>query len=108
MRLELIGKKKKLDKWVPHRLAENQQNRRLEVASSLLLRHRNEPFLKRLITCDENGYFSIIREEVVNGRTLMSCLGIAQSQIFSQKRSWSVSGGGVYGIMWQIVKAPYA
>ena len=53
MHLKLIGKKKKLDKWVPHRLTENQQNRRLEVASSLLLRHRNEPFLKRIITCDE-------------------------------------------------------
>jgi histone-lysine N-methyltransferase SETMAR len=38
-------------------LTENQQNRRLEVASSLLLRHRNEPFLKRIITCDEKWIF---------------------------------------------------
>jgi histone-lysine N-methyltransferase SETMAR len=51
--LDQIGKKKKLDKWVPHRLTENQQSRRLEIASSLLLRHKYEPFLKRLITCDE-------------------------------------------------------
>jgi histone-lysine N-methyltransferase SETMAR len=57
MHLKLIGKKKKLDKWVPHRLTENQQNRRLEVASSLLLRHLNEPFLKRIITGDEKWIF---------------------------------------------------
>jgi histone-lysine N-methyltransferase SETMAR len=57
MHLKLIEKKKKLDKWVHHRLTENQQNRRLEVASSLLLPHRNQPFLKRIITCDEKWIF---------------------------------------------------
>jgi histone-lysine N-methyltransferase SETMAR len=51
--LTAIGQKKKLDKWVPHDLTENQKNRRLEVASSLLLRQKNEPFLDRIITCYE-------------------------------------------------------
>lgn len=48
-----IGKSKKLDKWVPHELTENQKLRRLEVSSALLLRNKNEPFLDRIVTCDE-------------------------------------------------------
>lgn len=51
--LKQIGKTKKLDKWVPYELTDNQKNRRLEVASSLALRNKNEPFLERIITCDE-------------------------------------------------------
>ncbi|XP_045390617.1 histone-lysine N-methyltransferase SETMAR-like [Lemur catta] len=51
--LKHIGKVKKLDKWVPHELTENQRNRRFEVSSSLLVRNNNEPFLDRIVTCDE-------------------------------------------------------
>ena len=51
--LRAIGKIKKLDKWVPHQLSEKQQIRRFEVASSLLLRNKKEPFLDRILTCDE-------------------------------------------------------
>jgi histone-lysine N-methyltransferase SETMAR len=51
--LKIIGKVKKLDKWVPHELNESQKIRRFEVCSSLLLRNKNDPFLKRIITCDE-------------------------------------------------------
>ncbi|XP_015436815.1 PREDICTED: histone-lysine N-methyltransferase SETMAR-like [Dufourea novaeangliae] len=48
-----IGKCKKLDKWVPHELNESQRFRRFEICSALLLRNTNDPFLDRIITCDE-------------------------------------------------------
>jgi len=51
--LSTIGKVKKLDKWVPHELNENQMKNRFEICSSLLLRNQREPFLNRIITCDE-------------------------------------------------------
>ena len=51
--LAAIGNVKKLEKWVPHDLTEKQQHRRFEIASSLLLRNKTEPFLDRIITCDE-------------------------------------------------------
>ena len=51
--LTQIGKVKKLDKWVPHDLKEKHIKRRYEIASSLLLRNSREPFLKRIVTCDE-------------------------------------------------------
>ncbi|KAF2344777.1 hypothetical protein FHG87_024467 [Trinorchestia longiramus] len=51
--LKIIGKVKKLDKWVPHELNENQKLRRFEVCSILSLRNTNDPFLDRIVTCDE-------------------------------------------------------
>ncbi|KAF2344981.1 Transposase type 1 [Trinorchestia longiramus] len=51
--LKIIGKVKKLDTWVPHELNENQELRRFEVCSMLSLRNTNDPFLDRIVTCDE-------------------------------------------------------
>ena len=51
--LREIGKTKKLDKWVPHKLKDNQKKRRYEVSSSLLLRTKNHPFLDQVMTCNE-------------------------------------------------------
>lgn len=51
--LAQLGKVKKLDRWVPHELNEKQAKKRYHICSSLLLRQKNEPFLDRLITCDE-------------------------------------------------------
>ncbi|XP_066246332.1 histone-lysine N-methyltransferase SETMAR-like [Euwallacea similis] len=48
-----IGKVKKLDKWVPHELSDIQKERRLEACVSLLCRYNNDPFLNRIVTCDE-------------------------------------------------------
>lgn len=51
--LKEIGKVKKLDKWIPHQLNQNQKNRRYEICSSLLRRNESDPFLDRIVTCDE-------------------------------------------------------
>ena len=48
-----IGKTKKMDKWVPHELTESNRTRRYEISSALLLRNTNDPFLDRIVTCDE-------------------------------------------------------
>lgn len=51
--LNSIGKKKKLDKWVPHELNDRQKLHRYEICNSLLIRNQNDPFLNRIVTCDE-------------------------------------------------------
>ena len=51
--LKEIGKTKKLERWVPHELSEEQRNRRYEISSALLLRNETDPFLDRIVTCDE-------------------------------------------------------
>ncbi|KAK6764333.1 hypothetical protein RB195_024598 [Necator americanus] len=51
--LKQIGMSKKLDKCVPHELTESQKNRRFEKSSAQLLRNENDPFLERIVTCDE-------------------------------------------------------
>ncbi|KAF2354724.1 Winged helix-turn-helix DNA-binding domain [Trinorchestia longiramus] len=51
--LKIIGKVKKLDKWVPHELNKNQKLRHFEVWSMLSLCNTNDLFLDRIVTCDE-------------------------------------------------------
>lgn len=51
--LDTMGKVKKMDTWVPHELKEKHKIRRAEICSSLLLRNKNDPFLSRIVTCDE-------------------------------------------------------
>lgn len=51
--LKQIGKVKKLDRWVPHELSDQQKRNRLEACLFLLSRHKCEPFLQRIVTCDE-------------------------------------------------------
>ncbi|GAV06888.1 hypothetical protein RvY_16799 [Ramazzottius varieornatus] len=53
LHLRQIGKVKKLEKWVPHELSALQKRHRVDVCLSLLNRSRNEPFLHRIVTCDE-------------------------------------------------------
>lgn len=51
--LTAIGKVKKVDSWVPHDLTEKQQKTRMQICSSLIIRNKIDPFLSRIITCDE-------------------------------------------------------
>uniref|UniRef100_A0A5S6QRV5 HTH_48 domain-containing protein n=1 Tax=Trichuris muris TaxID=70415 RepID=A0A5S6QRV5_TRIMR len=55
--LRRIGKVKKLEKWVPHELTEKQELTRQQMASSVLVRNEVEPFLDRIVTCDEKWIF---------------------------------------------------
>lgn len=48
-----IGKVKKMSKWVPHDLTDEQRLARFDTCSNLLVRHKNEPFVNRIITVDE-------------------------------------------------------
>ncbi|GFX42977.1 histone-lysine N-methyltransferase SETMAR [Trichonephila clavipes] len=54
--LKGLGLSSKLDVWVPLVLTERNLCRRIDVCDSLLKRHENYPFLKRIITGDEKGH----------------------------------------------------
>ncbi|GFX61068.1 histone-lysine N-methyltransferase SETMAR [Trichonephila clavipes] len=54
--LKGLGLSSKLDVWVPHVLTERNLCHRIDVCDSLLKRHENDPFLKRIITGDEKGH----------------------------------------------------
>lgn len=51
--LKEIGKKKKMDQWVPHFLNNSQKSKRLEICRLHLERNENASFLHRIVTCDE-------------------------------------------------------
>uniref|UniRef100_A0A7I4Y7L4 Histone-lysine N-methyltransferase SETMAR n=1 Tax=Haemonchus contortus TaxID=6289 RepID=A0A7I4Y7L4_HAECO len=84
--LELLGIVKKLDKWVTHDFTEQQQLKRSEVSSSLLIRSDAEPFLHRIVTCDEKWILYDNRERSAQ------CVGVDeppknfQNQVYSSRR----------------------
>ncbi|MEZ0498464.1 IS630 transposase-related protein [Sphingomonas sp. IW22] len=51
--MKQIGKKKKLETLVPHELTIKNKMQRFDICSEHIFRMKNEPFLHRLITCDE-------------------------------------------------------
>ena len=51
--LHEAGKQVRKGRWVPHKLTQNQKNRRNSAAQELLERHNKSPFLNRIVTCDE-------------------------------------------------------
>ena len=57
--LKLVVKVKKMGKWVPHEYNENHKRKHFEISSALLLRNQNDPFLIRIVTCDEK--YSLIQ-----------------------------------------------
>lgn len=52
-RLHAIGFTPKLDKWLPHLLTENNKMIRLSICNSFLVRVAIDPFIDRIVTCDE-------------------------------------------------------
>lgn len=52
-----MGFTSKLNRWVPHRLSAQQKMARLTTCASLLARQKSEPFLDRIVTCDEKWCF---------------------------------------------------
>ena len=48
--LKQTGKVRKLGKWVPHELTENQKDHHFEVSPSLILHKNNKPFLDWTVT----------------------------------------------------------
>ena len=44
---------KKLDKWIPHKLSEGNKIMRLTITSSLITRNIKDPFIDRIVICDE-------------------------------------------------------
>ena len=81
--LKQTGKVKKLSKWVPHELIENLKNCRFEVSSSLILCNNNEPFLNRIVTCDQKW---ILYENKFSGWTEKKLQSTSQSQTCNRKK----------------------
>ncbi|GFS75243.1 histone-lysine N-methyltransferase SETMAR [Trichonephila clavipes] len=79
--LKGLGLSSKLDVWAPHVLTERNLCRRIDVCDSLLKRHENDPFLKRIITGDEKGH----------GAKKMNRLKLFPKPIFT-KKSFDISG----------------
>ncbi|GFV61385.1 mariner Mos1 transposase [Trichonephila clavipes] len=63
-RLKAMGKKKKVRRWVPHKLTDLQQENRKLVCEMLLFRYICKSYLHRILTGKENGF--ILRIPNVN------------------------------------------
>ncbi|GFW86721.1 histone-lysine N-methyltransferase SETMAR [Trichonephila clavipes] len=74
--LKGLGLSSKLDVWVPHVLIQRKLCRRIDICDSLLKRHENDPFLKRIITGVEKGH----------GAKKMNRLKSFSKPIFTKKR----------------------
>ena len=86
--LKLIGKVKKLSKWVPHELTENRKNDRFGVLSSLTL-CSSETFL-RLWHATKSGFYTTLGNEQLSVWTEKKLQSTSQSQTCTKKRSWSL------------------
>ena len=84
--LKLIGKVKKLSKWVPHELTKNQKNSHFDVLSSLIL-CSSEPVL-RLSHTTKSGFYTTTGNDQLSGWTEKF-----QSQTCTKEWSGSLFGG---------------
>ena len=87
--LKQIGKVKKLRKWVPHELTENQKNRRFEVSSSL---HSTQQWTISWSDCDMQRKvdFMTIGNDQLGGWTKKKLQSTSKSETCIRKRSWSL------------------
>ena len=83
--LQQSGKVKKLDEWVPHELISNQKDHHFEVSSSLILCNNNEPFLDRIVTCDETWVLFYSGDHQLSGGTEKKLESTSQSQTCTKK-----------------------
>ena len=80
--LRQIRKVKKLGKWVPPELTENQTNCRSEVLSSLILCNNDKPFFNQIVTCNESGSYAT-NSSVVGPRR--SSKALSRAKLASKK-----------------------
>ncbi|KAF2351828.1 hypothetical protein FHG87_017414 [Trinorchestia longiramus] len=86
--LKIIRNGKKLGKWVPHELNENQKLRRFEVYSMLSLHNTNDLFLDRIVTCDEKRVLYDNRKRSGQWLDCDEPPNTSQSQCCTRKRLW--------------------
>ncbi|XGW27216.1 hypothetical protein V3C99_007653 [Haemonchus contortus] len=84
--LKLLGMVRKLDKWVPHDFTEQQELKRFEVPSSLLIRNDAEPFLHRIEMCDEKWILYDNRERSAQWVGVDEPSKNFQNQVYSSRR----------------------
>ncbi|KAB0378636.1 hypothetical protein FD755_010214, partial [Muntiacus reevesi] len=82
--LKQIGKVKQLDKWVPLKLTSNKKYHPFEMSISLILHNNNEPFLNRIVMCDENW---IIYHNQKNSKALLKAKFIPKKVMVTVWRS---------------------
>jgi len=70
--LKTLGYINRYDVWVPHNLTEKNLMDRISICDFLLKRNENDPFLKRIITGDENGLFTSMWNKKDLGKNDMS------------------------------------
>ena len=90
--LNQIRKVRKLSKWVPHELTENQKNRCFEVSSSLILHTTRNHFSIRLWCAMKSGFYMTTSNNQLSGWTEKKLQGTSQSQTCTKNVKVTVWG----------------
>ena len=90
--LKQIGKTKKLDKRVLHKLTANLKTHHFEVLSSSILPNKINHFLIGLWHATKSGFYKTTRDDHLTGWT-EKLQSTSQSQTWMKQRSWSLFGG---------------